>query len=236
MQINRYVKGTHVTFHRIPRHRLQQFAKGDRRSCRRSARTSFLRVLHDTASFQCRISIKPLEYFFNTVVFEGLKTVQQTVEHLVPAVVEHLTTVIVRVVIFVDVNIVVPACTVFLNEFLKLTETAHFQERYKGVIFAGIVQNLGFVQDLKEPLRVHIVPIGRVGREAVNVLNEQLLVDTVKFKALTLQFFHDLVPVSIVGPVKPTGSQSTLITFVVRALRADDDSDFVPGRIRNTER
>ena len=73
-----------------------------------------------------------LGVFFNTVVFEGLKTVQQTVEHLVPAVVEHLTT--------------------------------------------GIV------------------------------------------------------------PVKPTGSQSTLITFVVRASRADDDSDFVPGRIRNAER
>ena len=97
-----------------------------------------------------------LGVFFNTVVFEGLKTVEQTVEHLVPAVVEHLTTVIVPVVIFVDVNIAVPACTVFLNEFLKLTETAHFQERYKGVIFAGIVQNLGFVQDLKEPLTILI--------------------------------------------------------------------------------
>ena len=87
------------------------------------------------------------------------------------------------------------------------------------------------MQDLKEPLGVHIVPVGCIGREVIDVLNEQLLVDAVHLKALIAQGLFDLIPRIIVREIHPSGAKGTLITLVVRAPRADDDSDFIAVHI-----
>ena len=127
------------------------------------------------------------------------------------AVFKQFSAVIFPVIVFIDVDVVIPVISKFFYPFGKFSERAYFQVGAEDGIEIFTVQNAALFERFKEFFRAYVVPVFAAGGETVYILYEQFRVKPFKTETLFFELFGYLVPVGIIVEAKPLGAERPIV-------------------------
>ena len=128
------------------------------------------------------------------------------------AVFKQFSAVIFPVVVFIDVDIIVPVIAELLYPFGKFTERTHFQIGAEDGIEIVAVQNAALFECFEELFRAYVVPVFTAGGETVYILHEQFRVKPFQTETLFFELFGYLVPVGIIVEAKPFRAERPIVS------------------------
>lgn len=111
----------------------------------------------------------------------------------VAATIQHFFAVIFSRIAAPKIDTIVPTDVVRFNFFFKIVKIADFEKSTKDFVFVIVVQNARFFQSIEQRFGVDVISTNRAVFDPFDVLNKQFLVDTVKFKAFSFEFFDYFV-------------------------------------------